>query len=75
VRWRLEFYSERRRTLARYNVEAPTPAAAQAQGLRALLAEYPPAPARQRPSLFERAQRLSGQDADEWVLYRIANGE
>jgi hypothetical protein len=33
VRWRLEFYSERRRTLARYSVEAPTPAAAQAQGL------------------------------------------
>jgi hypothetical protein len=75
VRWRLEFYSERRRTLARYSVEAPTPAAAQAQGLRALLAEYPPALAPRRPSLFERAQRLGGQDAGGWVLYRIANGE
>jgi hypothetical protein len=75
VRWRLEFYSDRRRALARYSVEAPTAAAAQAQGLRALLAEYPPTPARQRPSLFERAQRLGGQAAGEWVLYRIATGE
>jgi hypothetical protein len=75
VRWRLEFYGERRRTLARYSVEAPTPAAAQALGLRALLAEYPPAAAQRAPSLFERAQRLSGRDGGEWVLYRIAHGE
>jgi hypothetical protein len=75
VRWRLEFYSERRRTLARYSVEAPTPAAAQVQGFRGLLAEYAPAPAPRWPSLFERAQRLSGLDAGEWALYRIANDQ
>jgi hypothetical protein len=73
VRWRLEFYSERRRTLARYSVEAATPAAAEVQGRRALLADYPPSPAPRRPSLFERAQRLGGEDAGGWVLYRIAN--
>jgi hypothetical protein len=75
VRWRLEFYSERRQTLARYGVEAPTPAAAQAQGRRALLADYPPAAARRTLSLFQRAQRLGGQDTDGWILYRIMKDE
>jgi hypothetical protein len=44
------------------------PAAAQAQGPRALLADYPPTPAPRRPSLFGRAQRLGGQDTGGWVL-------
>jgi hypothetical protein len=73
MRWLMEFYNERRGTLARYNVEAPLPAAAILLGWNALLAEYPPAQARRRLSLFERAQRVGGQDASGWVLYRISN--
>jgi hypothetical protein len=69
--WRLEFYSERRRALARYDVEAPTAAAAHGLGRSALLAEHPPAPARRALSLFAQAQRVGGRDADGWVLYRI----
>ena len=72
VTWQLEFYSERRRTLARYDVEAKTPAAAQVLGREALLAEHRPPPARRAGSLFEQAQRLGGQNADGWVLHRIA---
>jgi hypothetical protein len=75
VRWRLEFYREHQGTLARYRVEAPTPAAAHVQGRRALLADYPPPAASRRRSLFQRAQRLGGQDAGGWVLYRIAHDE
>ena len=71
MRWRMEFYSERRGTLARYGIEAPTPAAAVLLGRKALLAEYPPSRARRRLSLFERAERVGGQDAGGWVLYRI----
>jgi hypothetical protein len=73
VKWRLEFYSERRRTLACYTVEALTAAAALALGRTALRTEYPRAVRRTR-SLFEQAERVGGQDADGWVLYRIANG-
>jgi hypothetical protein len=68
MRWRLEFYNERRRTLARYAVESATPAAAVRLGRDALLAEHPPAQARR--TLLDRAERVGGQD--EWVLYRIA---
>jgi len=71
VKWRLEFYSERRRTLGCYTVEAPTPAAALELGRRALFTEYPRTAPRAR-SLFEQAQRIGGQDADGWILYRIA---
>jgi len=71
VKWRLEFYSERRQTLAGYTVEAPAPGAALELGRRALLTEYPPT-ARRTQTLFEQAQRIGGQDADGWVLYRIA---
>ena len=70
--WQLEFYSERRRTLARYQVEAQTPAAAQILGRQALLAEHRPPSARPAGSLFEQAQRVGGQNADGWILYRIA---
>jgi hypothetical protein len=72
MRWRIEFYQELRRTLARYSVEAPTPLAAVALGRDALLADHPPTPARHHPSLFAQAGRIGGQDAGGWVLYRIA---
>lgn len=65
----MEFYNERRGSLARYGIEAATPAAAVLLGRSALLAEHPPA--RPGTSLFARAGRIGGQDADGWVLYRI----
>ena len=68
----MEFYNERRGILARYGVEAPLPAAAVLLGRNAVLAEYPSTPRRSRLSLFERAERVGGQDASGWVLYRIA---
>jgi len=71
VKWRLEFYSERRQALACYTVEAAAPGAALEVGRRALLTEYPPT-ARRTQSLFEQAQRIGGQDPGGWVLYRIA---
>jgi hypothetical protein len=71
MRWRLQFYNERRGLLARYSIEAPLPPAAVALGRDAVLAEYPPARARGTLSLFARAERLGGQDASGWVLYRI----
>ncbi len=77
MRWLLDFYNERRGIVARYSIEAPRPAAAVPLGRNALLAEYPPAPRERRPSLFERAKRVGGQDASGWVLYRIVqdNGQ
>ena len=72
MRWHLQFYNERRGSLARYSIEAPLPQAAVLLGRSALLAVHPPAPARGRPSLFARAGRIGGQDAGGWVLYRIA---
>jgi hypothetical protein len=73
MKWRLEFYSERRRTLTRYMVEAPTPAAALVLGRRALLTEYPPTGARRPRSLFDQAERVGGRESDGWVLHRIAS--
>jgi hypothetical protein len=73
VTWRLEFYSERRRALTHYAVEARTPVEALRLGRKALLTEYPPGGARRALSLFDQAQRVGGQDADGWVLYRIAS--
>ena len=73
AKWRLEFYRERTRNLARYVVEAPTPAAALGLGRRALVAEYSPTTNGPARSLFDQAQRVGGLDADGWVLYRIAN--
>ena len=77
MRWLMEFYNERRRILARYGIEAPLPAAALLLGRKAALAEYPSTPRARRPSLFERAERVGGQDASGWVLYRIVkdNGQ
>ncbi len=71
MRWLLEFYNERRGIVARYSIEAPLPAAAVLLGRNAMLAEYPSTPRRSRLSLFEQAQRVEGQDASGWVLYRI----
>src|SRR5437867_9310364 len=77
MRWLMEFYNERRGILARYSIEAPLPAAAVLSGRNAVLAEYPSTPRRSRLSLFERAERVGGQDASGWVLYRIVkdNGQ
>jgi len=36
-----------------------------------MLAEHPSTPRRSRLSLFERAERIGGQGASGWVLYRI----
>ena len=67
----MEFYHERRRILARYDIEVPLPAAAVVLGRRALLAEYPSPPPARRTSLFKQAQLVEGQPADGWILYRI----
>lgn len=75
MRWRLEFYNERRGILTRYSIEAPLPAAAVRLGRSAVLAEHPPARARGTLSLLARAERLGGQDASGWVLYRIGNDD
>jgi hypothetical protein len=37
-----------------------------------VLAEHSPPLRGSRPTLFERAERIGGQDASGWVLYRIA---
>ena len=71
MKWLMEFYNERRGILARYGVEAPLPAAAVLLGWQAVLAEHPSLPRSSRLSLFERAQRVGGQDASGWVLHRI----
>jgi hypothetical protein len=73
VKWRLEFYSPRDRTVACYTVDAPTAAVALERGRAALLTAYPRT-ARRARSLFQQAERVGGQDADGWLLYRIANG-
>jgi hypothetical protein len=70
--WRMQFYNERRGILARYNIDAPLPAEATRLGWKAVLAEHPSTPRRSRLSLFELAERIGGQDASGWVLYRIA---
>lgn len=71
MKWLMEFYNERRGILARHGIEAPLPAAAAQLGLQAVLAKYPSPPRKARLSLFEQAERLGGQDASGWVLYRI----
>ena len=71
MKWLMQFYNEKRAILARYAIEAPLPAEAVLLGWKAVLAEHPSTPPRRRLSLFERAQRVGGQDASGWVLYRI----
>ena len=72
MKWRMQFYNERRGILARYNIDALLPAEAVRLGWKAVLAEHPSIPRKGQLSLFERAQRIGGQDASGWVLYRIA---
>jgi hypothetical protein len=72
MKWLIDFYNERRGMLARYDIEAPLPAEAVRLGWATLLAEHPSAPRHGRPGLFEQAERVGGQDASGWVLYRIA---
>ena len=69
MRWQMELYHQRRGILARYTIEAPSPAAAAVLGGDAARAEHPPARARGRLSLLGRAERARGDDG--WVLYRI----
>jgi len=71
MKWLMQFYNERHGILARYGIDAPSPAEAVLLGWQAVLAEHPSTPRRSRPSWFERAQRIGGQDASGWVLYRI----
>jgi hypothetical protein len=71
MKWLMQFYNERRGVRARYGIEAPLPAEAVRLGWKAVLAEHPSTPRGGRRSLFERAQRVEGQDASGWVLYRI----
>jgi hypothetical protein len=75
MKWLVEFYHERRGVLARYDIEASLPAEAVLLGRRAVLLEYPPTPATSRLSLFERAERVGGQDVSGWVLYRIVKND
>ena len=72
MKWRMQFYNERRGLLAPYSVDAALPAEAVLLGWKAVLAEHPPVPGGRRPSSFEQAQRIGGQHASGWVLYRIA---
>ena len=72
MKWRVEFYHERRGILARYGIEASSPGAAVLAGRNAVLAKHPSPPARRRRlSLFERAERAATQDDSGWVLYRL----
>ena len=73
MRWLMDFYHERRGILARYDVEAPAPAAAVVRGGERVRAEYPAAPTRRRLSLLERAERARGDDG--WALYRIVKAD
>jgi hypothetical protein len=71
MKWLMDFYNERRGILARYGIQAPSPAEATLLGWKAVLAEHPSTPRRGRLSLFARAQRPEGHDASGWALYRI----
>jgi hypothetical protein len=71
MKWRMQFYNERRGILARYDIDAPLPAEAVRLGWKVVLAEHRSTRRRSRLSLFERAERIGGQDATGWVLYRI----
>lgn len=77
MKWRVEFYNERRSILAHYGIEAPVPAEAVRLGRNAVLAEHPSARPRRRLSLIERAELAEGHDGSGWVLHRIvkANGQ
>src|SRR5438046_2541221 len=71
----VDFHNQRRALVARYDVDAPSAASAVVSGRQAMLAEYPPARAPGPPSLFERAERVGGQDGSGWIVYRIVKGD
>jgi hypothetical protein len=75
MKWLMQFYNERRGILARYAIDAPLPAEAVQLGWKAVLGEHPSTPRRRRPSLFELAERIGGQDTSGWVLYRIVRDD
>jgi len=72
MKWEVEFYHDRRRELARYGVEAATPADATRLARALLVAAHPAGKAR-RLTLFDRAQQIGGLHADGWALHRVAN--
>ena len=61
MKWRMQFYNERRGILAHYTIDALLPAEAVRLGWRAVLAEHALTPRRGRPSLLELAERVGGQ--------------
>jgi hypothetical protein len=75
MKWVVDFYNQRRAMVARYDVDAPSAASAVVLGRQAMLTQYPPAAARGRPSLFEQAERIGGQDGSGWIVYRIVKGD
>jgi hypothetical protein len=54
MKWRMQFYNERREILARYGVDASLPAEAVLRGWKAVLAEHPSTP-RNKPAELVRA--------------------
>jgi hypothetical protein len=75
MKWAVDFYHHRRALVARYDVDASAAASAVVLGRQALLAQHPPAAPRGRGSLFERAERIGGQDGTGWIVYRIAKAD
>ena len=75
MKWVVDFYHQRRAIVARYDVDASSAASAVVVGRQALLAQHPPVPRRGRLSLFERAERIGGQDGTGWIVYRIAKAD
>jgi len=75
MKWIVDFYHQRRALIARYDVDAPSAAAAVVLGRQALLAQHPPASPRGALTLFERAERIGGQDGTGWIVYRIAKSD
>ena len=71
MNWQIQFYHERSRTFARYDVAAALPPEALILARQALCAEHPPARAPRAGRLFAQARRVGDQDADGWILYRI----
>ena len=62
VKWRRQFYNERRGILARYPIDAPFPAEAVRLGWKAVLAEHPSTP-RETPTELVRARRAHRRSA------------
>ena len=73
MRWEVEFYHEGHRALARYGVEATTPAEATRLARALLVAAHPAVKTRRGLSLYEQAQRIGGLHADGWTLHRVVS--